>query len=354
MLSLVEFNPSNLKNFNDEPWTVYGRAYRHLVIDVDDVEDANLLVELPRAVRFIDEALRVDAHAGASNEDERGASLQGRTGSPQRGGGEAIFVHCAAGKSRSVAVILAYLLSRYPSRFDPNHVPAASSEKRGRRETASEAVKAALDLVRRTRPMAEPNDGFLQQLSLWWEMKCPHDVETHPVYQRWAYKREVEESIAVGQAPTRLRFEDEEQQTTGSANDSSTSALPPAVNLRCKKCRRTLATAPFIQAHSPAKPATEPCPHHFIEPLSWMRSELERGQLSGRLACPNERCGAGVGRYDWKGIRCVCGAWITPGLSLQRARVDKELPQAAGGAGGDAAGKIRMGIRMPPGKGGNL
>lgn len=361
VLSLVDFNHSTLKNFKDEPWTEYGKAFRHLVIDVDDVDDTDLLVEMPRAVRFIDEALqdRGDSDGAGSQEQGRAVS-QHRADKSKLGGGGAVFVHCAAGKSRSVAVSVAYLLWRHPGRFDPNCVPPASSdlsardgaplpssESRRPRETAPEAVGAALELIRRTRPMAEPNNGFMEQLALWWEMGCPEDVETHPVYQRWAYKREVEENVAVGQAPSRLRFEDEQQER---ARDNHGPA--PGFNLRCKKCRRTLATAPFIQAHSPAKPTAEqPCPHHFIEPLSWMRGELERSQLSGRLVCPNERCGAGVGRYDWKGIRCACGAWVTPGLSLQRAKVDEEVvaPVAAG-----VDGRTRMGIRMPPGRGGHL
>ncbi|KAG5912795.1 hypothetical protein E4U42_001825, partial [Claviceps africana] len=141
-------------------------------------------------------------------------------------------------------------------------------------------------------------------------------------------------------------------------------------------CRRVLATAPFIQQHVAAASSRslgpgQPCPHYFVEPLSWMRRELEKGQLHGRLGCPNERCGAAVGRYDWKGIRCACGGWVTPGLSLQRARVDEEVrrktrpgsgnPGRGAGAGAGAgpgagagaeAGAVDFGIRMPPGSGG--
>ncbi|POR37271.1 Tyrosine-protein phosphatase YVH1 [Tolypocladium paradoxum] len=360
-----------------------------MVIDVEDVDETDLLVEMPRAVKFIDEGLR----GSRNSQDEGAAALQQgvekmRLGAGERRGsteGGAVFVHCAAGKSRSIAVTVAYLLWRYPNRFDPNIVPPSSydlsarakapkpqtplpsAKKRSRGETAQEAVAAALSLVRRTRPLAEPNDGFMEQLALWWEMGCPADVEAHPAYQRWAYRREVEENVAVGQAPSRLRFEDEQHQATG--GDAQTADDDACgLSLRCKKCRRTLATAPFIQAHKPPPPsdaASEqlPCPHYFIEPLGWMRGELERGELNGRLACPNERCGAGVGRYDWKGIRCACGGWVTPGLSLQRARVDEEVRRrrpaaAAAGAGGDddAARRVGMGIRMPPGagRGGNL
>lgn len=368
VLSVVGFSPADLKNFNDEPWSEYGKGFKHLIIDIDDVDDADLLCELPRAVKFIDEGLRgagdaeplanapepASGDATGLEKDIQGLGLTGKQGG--------VFVHCAAGKSRSVSVTIAYLLWRYPNRFDPNIVPAAVSDpswsaptdkpagKRSRKDTAEEAVHAALTFVRRSRPMAEPNPGFMDQLALWWAMGCPDDVESHPLYQRWAYKREVEEHLAVGQAPSRLRFEDEEAQHH--AGDEA------GLNLRCKKCRRTLATAPFIQEHKPAPARNDPkpgpqvlCQHFFIEPLSWMRSELEKGSLNGRLLCPNARCGAAVGRYDWKGFRCSCGGWVIPAFSLQRARVDDVVARPAGGATGPGAELKSMGIRMPPGAG---
>ncbi|RMJ03520.1 hypothetical protein CDV36_014959 [Fusarium kuroshium] len=357
VLSLVPFNPSALKNFKDEPWIDYGKDFRHLVIDIDDVDDADLLIELPKAVRFIEEGLRASRREdGVKVEDagDGGVSLEKGVedlniesnkehAKKERGG---VFVHCAAGKSRSVSAVIAYLLWRYPNRFDPNITPTAISDpthaipqsetNRSRKDTAQEAVHAALTFVRRTRPMAEPNPGFMDQLALWWEMGCPDDVEAHPVYQRWAYKREVEENLAINQAPTRLRFEDEETQP----RDES------GVSLRCKKCRRTLVTAPFIIDHrQPDKNSpTTPCQHFFVEPLSWMRSVLEKGELNGRLLCPNAKCGAGVGRYDWKGFRCSCGGWVTPAFSLQRARVDDEVKRPVG-----LGASQSMGIRMPPG-----
>lgn len=395
ILSVVGFSPDSLKNFRDEPWSKYGKKFRHLLIDIDDVEESNLLVELPAAVKFIDEGLRGrpsrDGTVSGTEQSMQSLSITGdsdKTPAKQENGG--VFVHCAAGKSRSVSMIVAYLLWRYPNRFDPNIAPSTaygniSSKKshrasatdstssdttpqpRARKETANEAVRAVLALIRRTRPMAEPNDGFMEQLALWWEMGCPDSVETHPLYQRWAYKREVEEHVAVGQAPSRLRFEDE-QPNAAAAAAAITPAGDTELTLRCKKCRKTLVTAPFINEHKPESPVSStrlssssnkpdtPCPHYFVEPLSWMRGELEKGAISGRLSCPNERCGAGVGRYDWKGIRCACGGWVTPGLSLQRARVDEELRRTGRGAGQSDVAR-NLGIRMPPGGGrggGNL
>lgn len=292
---------------------MYGKEYQHLVIDIDDVEETDILVEFPKAVKFIDGGLNSVSPAG-------------------KPGG--VFVHCAAGKSRSVSCIIAFLLWKYPKKFDPS---ASSGASKPRADTAEEAVNAALTLIRQTRPMAEPNDGFMEQLRMWWTMGCPEDVEEQPSYQRWAYQREVSESLAVGQAPSRLRFEDEQAEKLDSTGSS----------LRCKKCRRVLATAQYITKHKPSNGSTS-CQHIFVEPLSWMRPELEQGTLNGRLNCPNGRCGAAVGRYDWKGFKCTCGAWLTPAFSLQRARVDEAAAPASGPGG-------TLGIRVPPGSGrGNL
>ncbi|CAG9951981.1 unnamed protein product [Clonostachys rosea f. rosea IK726] len=266
VLSMVAIDPATLKNFKDEPWSQYGREIEHLSIDIDDTEDANLLIELPRAVRFISQAL------GSSPAD---LGAQGEAAASQDHG---------EGKSRSVSAVVAYLLWRFPGRFDSSLAPNQSEtpQPQTRRETAAKAVDAAVGWIQRTRPMAEPNEGFMKQLQLWWEMGCPveGDIETHPIYQRWAYDREVQEHLAVGQAPSRLRFEDEID------GGERTAAGNPGLSLRCKKCRRSLATAPFIIDHQRAEQTTAQCQHHFIEPLSWMRDELEKGRSTGDFSAP--------------------------------------------------------------------
>ncbi|KAK1982496.1 hypothetical protein LZ30DRAFT_717293 [Colletotrichum cereale] len=416
ILSVVRFDPAGLKSETDT-WENYGKTFKHMVIDIDDVEDADILVHLPKAVRFIDQALYPqnyprdgqDAGGGVESEAEQEQIFkekakrlreavekddEGSSGSdseakaatatdpdaigpaplfaklnlhtddaekpdPDAPGG--VYVHCAMGKSRSVTAVVAYLLWKYPSRFGRASASAAAAQQDAFKpdaaaaDRAATAVDAAVKWVRNTREIAEPNPGFIQQLEMWWTMGCPDDVESHPVYRRWDFRREIDESLAAGQAPSRLRFEDEE--TSNSEGTAAAAAGGQAVvegkEARCKKCRKTLATPRFVLAHeqdAQGQARGQACGHVFVEPLSWMREELEKGALEGRLSCPNAKCGAAVGRYSWRGFRCSCGGWVTPGFSLQKGRVD-EVAVRVPGADAAAAGMASMGIRMPPGAG---
>lgn len=115
------------------------------------------------------------------------------------------------GKSRSATICIAYLLHKQRSALTP---------------------QSALALIRQARPLCEPNDGFMEQLNLYHEMRCPDEVADHPVYQRWLYRREVEESVACGRAPElkSVRFEDEQPQRP-EQNTNQT------VEIKCRKCR---------------------------------------------------------------------------------------------------------------------
>lgn len=46
--------------------------------------------------------------------------------------------------------------------------------------------------------------------------------------------------------------------------------------------------------------------------MKWMEPFLESGQLAGKILCPNKKCGAKLGNYDWAGVCCSCKEWVTP------------------------------------------
>ncbi|KAI9793500.1 MAG: tyrosine protein phosphatase yvh1 [Peltula sp. TS41687] len=262
-------------------------SYTHMTLDVYDLEDENLLQHFPAANTFINEGLS---------------------------GNGGVFVHCAMGKSRSAACVMAYLMQKY-------HI----------------SPQEALSRIRQARPKCEPNEGFMKQLELYYELDCTQNIDDDPRYQRWLYQREVQRSIASGRAPDNVRFEDE-QSPSGGVSET-------AFELRCRKCRRTLATEQFLVPHpgddvGNQGGSSDPCAHYFLEPLSWMRSELGEGKLSGRLECP--KCKANVGKYAWQGIPCSCGRWTVPGISLARSKVDEVKIRPGQVTASPAA------IRLPP------
>ncbi|KAJ6558000.1 hypothetical protein B0H19DRAFT_125381 [Mycena capillaripes] len=65
------------------------------------------------------------------------------------------------------------------------------------------------------------------------------------------------------------------------------------------------------------------CSGYFVEPMKWMEPFLESGQIAGKIACPNKKCGAKLGNYDWAGMCCGCKEWVTPGFCINRSKVDE-------------------------------
>ena len=221
------------------------------------------------------------------------------------------------GRSRSAAFLIAYLLFTNSS-LDP---------------------QSALGLIRQCRPFAEPNSGFISQLELYHRMQCPEDPDSSPLYQRWLYHRNVEASIAAGVAPEAKEIQFGEVALTTSGSEESKEVKS---TWRCRRCRTPLATSDYVVTHTPrtisssrskssstdsrsSLPSNPPpiCSHLFLDPLSWMRPELEKGLLSGRLECPNRKCEQNIGKYAWQGMKCTCGEWVVPAISIARGRVDE-------------------------------
>ncbi|KAF8186844.1 hypothetical protein K438DRAFT_1595981 [Mycena galopus ATCC 62051] len=65
------------------------------------------------------------------------------------------------------------------------------------------------------------------------------------------------------------------------------------------------------------------CSGYFVEPMKWMEPFLESGQIAGKIVCPNKKCNAKLGNYDWAGMCCGCKEWVTPGFCINRSKVDE-------------------------------
>ncbi|KAF7323374.1 Phosphatases II [Mycena chlorophos] len=110
---------------------------KHLVIPVNDCEYDDLLIHLPEACSWIDNAL---AEGGR------------------------VLIHCLMGVSRSTTVLAAYLM-----------------------KTRHLSPTAALSLIRKRRPCVQPNYGFLKQLDVFQACDCAPST-THPCYRSWKRK----------------------------------------------------------------------------------------------------------------------------------------------------------------------
>lgn len=103
---------------------------RHEIIELKDLAETDLLSVLPDALTLIDDALGCQTTGSSGNCESNNDINQQRI----------CLVQCARGASRSVSVVIAYLLSRHGSRF--------------------KTFDDALQHVRRVRAVAEPNIGF--------------------------------------------------------------------------------------------------------------------------------------------------------------------------------------------------
>lgn len=287
--------------------------YAHLQIDITDEPTSDLLGHIDTAIAFIEEALSV-----ALEETESSKSSNGK-----------VLVHCAQGESRSVAVIIAYLMYKHKLSY-----------------------KQALYAVKRKSADVNPNPGFVKQLQLFGEMGCRVDTSS-PLYREYF----VENSLSLDPSGASLlksgfwKVKKEEQDVESEASSENkmfkdsarSSGSQEAFNLRCKRCRTTLAKSNDVESHEipdsesrqahfirtvpnsrriiSSVDASKTCSHYFMsEPMAWMETELNKQELEGKLACP--KCEAKVGGYSWKGSRCSCGKWMVPAIHLQSAKVD--------------------------------
>lgn len=226
-----------------------------------------------------------------------------------------VLVHCFAGVSRSAAIIAAYLM-----------------------KTEQLSQEDAIESVRQSCEFVCPNDGFLDQLKMFEEMGFKVD-NASPIYKRFHLKV-LGDSYNRGERIDTSKFGADPGSATESipsdADVSLTKETAPARVYRCKKCRRVVALQGNVVDHVPGEGETafqwhkrrsgnpfnkpdDECSSVFVEPLKWMRT-VEEGALEGKLLCAH--CEARLGYFNWSGIQCSCGSWITPAFQLHKSRVD--------------------------------
>lgn len=224
-----------------------------------------------------------------------------------------VLVHCFAGVSRSAAIVTAYLMR---------------SEKLSQ-EDALLSLKQSCEFVC-------PNDGFLEQLQMFEAMGFKVD-RSSPVYKRFrlkvlgeSYNRgERIDNSQLGADPG-LPIEEKASFKAGTGERDTVST--PLY--RCNKCRRLVASQDNVISHVPGEGETPfewykrrssnpfnksdtECSSVFVEPLRWM-AIVEEGGIEGKLSCAH--CDARLGYFNWSGVQCSCGSWITPACLL-KARV---------------------------------
>lgn len=311
----VEFGISHIVSVISGSVPSYlSQNYKHYLIDITDESTTNLLEHLDNAINFIDDALSTSSE----KYDLEPADLMG-----------AVLVHCAQGQSRSVAVVIAYLMYKHALTY-----------------------KQAFYAVKRKITDAEPNPGFVKQLRLFNEMGCKVDKENH-TYKEFVVRSSLEQDptgVALRRSGYWQRKKDandtdvsQGEKPAQDSDDQKCSETVAPFNLRCKRCTMVLArnldvltheipeaesrqayffrTNPNSRTVISSVDASKKCSHYFMnEPVAWMEPELNKQEMEGKLACP--KCNAKVGGYSWKGSRCSCGKWIIPALHLQSAKVD--------------------------------
>ena len=107
---------------------------KHVIIQLKDTVDSDLTSVLPSALEAIETALLGPKTNLQPTIDEK------KNNNIQR----ICLVHCAKGASRSVSIVMAYLMSRHSDRF--------------------KSFDEALSHIRTVRPQASPNIGFALEL----------------------------------------------------------------------------------------------------------------------------------------------------------------------------------------------
>ncbi|KAL6937328.1 tyrosine protein phosphatase yvh1 [Hanseniaspora osmophila] len=307
--------------FNVIPEYLVRKSYTMKNVPIDDDETTDILQYINECNTFIDRCLFPD-------EIEYDPKKVDFKKIKQK---SAIFIHCQAGVSRSVTIVVAYLMYRFGL-----------------------SLKQALYAVKRKRSSAQPNESFMRQLAIFELMGGQYVDDKNLEYKQWKLENSIKLDPQTG-AQNLLQndetifqetpIDEDIENNTKLQENMSQEELAKISVIKCKKCRQKLAlSTSFIKHEPPSRESSEghfirraagshriigiqqsqdQCSHFFVEPLNWMKEELLGNQdLEGKFKCPH--CDFKVGGYNWKGSRCSCGKWMIPAIHLQVAKVDQE------------------------------
>ncbi|KAL1742289.1 hypothetical protein HDZ31DRAFT_43583 [Schizophyllum fasciatum] len=100
-------------------------------------------------------------------------------------------------------------------------------------------------------------------------------------------------------------------------------ANPKLAALRGGSFERPASPGGRSSVSSPPILMNSKCSGYFVEPMKWMDHFLENGEVAGKITCPNPKCRAKLGNFDWAGVQCGCKEWVTPGFCINRSKVDE-------------------------------
>jgi len=273
---LKEYKITHIVSILDIPFNIpYPEDFKYLKINIEDVPYADLLQYFPSAFSFIDNAINENGN---------------------------VFIHCGAGMSRSATVMISYLM-------------------------ASKKIDyyTAYNIVRKARPIINPNEGFILQLHLWQNMNYQIEGNTpaHKVYRL--------NKILWSSYPLGWKYYYDNNKLLQSPILEPDPEKLISKGYTCKKCNRKLFLLENILPHSrtfdpnalhsfggvEVNPEND-CNSIFIEPIQWM-SELDIIAPKGDLTCPS--CKSKIGLWIWDEHECDCGELVSPAFCIIRERV---------------------------------
>lgn len=110
------------------------------------------------------------------------------------------------------------------------------------------------------------------------------------------------------------------------------------------------------------------CTSYFLneaamESLEWVRAALQAHDeaiasnsavqtssesIEGKLVCPNARCAARLGSFNWSGTQCSCGSWVVPAVQVVGSKVDRKgTEETEGLMVVDFGAQVRKNLEVP-------